>query len=128
MTTNANPTSHTPGPWTVEYAISSNGEGRPRITGMHSALTGGALILASLHDPDGRSHANARLIAAAPDMLEALNLAADDLHMTLRRLEVERQERRDAGHHDSIMGAHLDDMWKNLAVIRAAIAKATGKG
>lgn len=59
---------HTPGPWT-------NGTTR--------GIFAGEYMLASAHsmpwmaNPDGESAANARLIAAAPDLLDALRQIAD---------------------------------------------------
>lgn len=59
---------HTPGPWTV----------RPEIGRAHQRYIGNrapdALLVAEVIDTldDGQCDANARLIAAAPDLLEAL--------------------------------------------------------
>ena len=97
---------HTPAPWKarfekVRYVIFVEGEVGEKAL----ATTGGAW-------PD--SEANARLIAAAPDLLEALQECAADL-------EAEIEARR---------GAVLErTMERDLATVRkarAAIAKATG--
>lgn len=112
--------SHTPGPWHIgnPYRMGDRAGMAPIVGG------NAAVALVDIGDRYLPYEANARLIAAAPDMLEALREAADDINMTLRRLEIERQERRDAGERVSIMGAHLDDMWKRLETYRAAITKA----
>lgn len=79
-------TNHTPGPWTAEHSnygdeIWFGGYG----AGMWTVEPIGAYL-------DGASKENARLIAAAPDMLAALVEAADALNdsgeypLTLRRI------------------------------------------
>ncbi len=79
---------HTPGPWQLIKSIhpttvlSSKGEG---------------YSIASVYDPNRGSHAtkesmaNARLIAAAPDMLEALNMiiTVHDMPSTVLRIAKE---------------------------------------
>lgn len=68
-TANAQKTSHTPGPWNVEHPY---GEPGVYVTGPNTGL------IAKLYMPDAGMHvadkpvtidANARLIAAAPDLL-----------------------------------------------------------
>jgi len=64
--------SHTPGPW----VIVSDDEGRCFIN------SGGVIkaVVATCDQPVSAEHAaNARLIAAAPDLLEALEAALNDL-------------------------------------------------
>jgi hypothetical protein len=60
---------HTPGPW---LAIEEGGAAEPAI------ISGDEIYIASAHvgmkDWDSVTWANARLIAAAPDLLEALEL------------------------------------------------------
>jgi hypothetical protein len=75
---------HTPGPWLQ--------------MGSSVGVTHGEI--ASVWEIDGRSFSNARLIAAAPDLLEALDLLLNDV-----------------GRGNSMLGA---------IKARAAIAKATG--
>lgn len=61
-------TGHTPGPW--EVLIDGNG----RLSGVGShrqEFHGSDICLSPISDPQAR--ANARLIAAAPELLEALN-------------------------------------------------------
>jgi hypothetical protein len=72
---------HTPGPWSVEPPYTTGGvcfEGYAPI----SAETWGALAKVAVEvdrEPSAEGEANARLIAAAPAMLEAL-LAQEDRH------------------------------------------------
>ena len=86
---------HTPGPWfvqdipTASIYISPAG-GRPSV----------ALALTKVNVPAGETMANARLIAAAPDLLEALRYLLDN---------------------DGDCSAD------GIATCRAAIAKATGE-
>jgi hypothetical protein len=85
---------HTPGPWELEI-----------ITGAY--VTADGTHIADVHHgrtatAKAEGHANARLIAAAPELLEALCLA-----------------------HDYLAGNGWDDD-PRLDTIRAAIAKATG--
>jgi len=92
---------HTPGPWfAVGYQVEIERENVADIctTNAHSFGQGG------LHD-DARAMANARLIAAAPDMLKMLEVARDSL-------EVSNYE----GEEDDV-----------LAAIAAVIAKAKGE-
>ena len=82
-------TQHTPGPWAIE----------PDALGESSIVTDNGGTIADVY---GRNPANARLIAAAPDLLAALQAVADYW----------------AG---GDVPADID------AAMRAAIAKATGK-
>jgi hypothetical protein len=69
---------HTPGPWfAVGYQVEIESETVADIctTNAHSFGQGG------LHD-DARAMANARLIAAAPDMLKMLEVARDSLEVS----------------------------------------------
>lgn len=72
------PAAHTPGPWTVggrslpsthAVPVRVNGENLAWVCGLDSAL----------RFSQGETAANARLIAAAPDLLEALKNAREDL-------------------------------------------------
>lgn len=92
----SNETRHTPGPWTVH--------GEPH----DLCVRAGGSTVAEVIPREARA-ANARLIAAAPELLEALSQASDLLHR-----------------HMGQYGAdELDE--RGLEVIRAAIAKATGE-
>jgi len=103
---------HTPGPWAYALEYGPNITEPPRITtvgrcanyviGLPSEYPGGNYRDG---DPSGDEEADARLIAAAPELLEALELARD--HIDMAALEV----------------SHCKDADR----IRAAIAKARGE-
>jgi len=63
---------HTPGPWEWDCGIIPP-DGPGRYADIYK--DGGDLIIATFNDQIAEGHANARLIAAAPDLLEALKLA-----------------------------------------------------
>ena len=89
---------HTPGPWTIL-------PNTPHfVRAMHPAE--GMQPVATVHHFDGELSANARLIAAAPELLEALEAVLPDLE-----------------HYVATHGPGPD---KRLAIARAAIAKARG--
>lgn len=95
-------TQHTPGPWDREHVS-------PRITNIVSH-TPEKSIVCSLDVPEhGSKLANARLIAAAPDMLQALTTITVLSHLIPQ-----------PANHD---GLQLADA---IAQARAAIAAATG--
>ena len=92
-------TNHTPGPWDV---IPARGKMLPHLMGAdHSRIA----LLDDCHAAENERQANARLIAAAPDLLEALENAANQI----KALDEDYDQR----------SAYLDAM--------AAIAKATGR-
>ena len=92
---------HTPGPWQVSAGAVDN----PRLIVENDlALPICAMSLRGVHGDTRRMEANARLIAAAPELLEALEMAED-------RIESERR----SGEFDPL-----------LRDIRAVISKATG--
>jgi hypothetical protein len=69
---------HTPGPWfAVGYQVEIESETVADICTTNAHLFGQG----GLHD-DARAMANARLIAAAPDMLEMLEVARDSLEVS----------------------------------------------
>ena len=100
-------TKHTPGPWHVDT--------EDQDADIHSGFGMAAKTMGHGHAQDGEGTANARLIAAAPELLDALNeqdrflgvlsgtvpLSEKDTH---RRIQINRE------------------------AVRAAIAKATGSG
>ncbi len=67
-------TKHTPGPWQVGMAFDNYGATEIAIEHM---TTAGNLIIAVALDGLQGQDANARLIAAAPDMLEALKACVE---------------------------------------------------
>tara|TARA_Y100001973_G_scaffold99101_1_gene157799 strand:- start:8044 stop:8361 length:318 start_codon:yes stop_codon:yes gene_type:complete len=101
---NTETTTHTPGPWA--YRQSS---GTLSFTAKISDSDHNRPSIATIHDSAGRGEANTRLIAAAPDMLEALKACADP---------------RAFG---NLMGGHsYDAEQRAMELVREAIAKATG--
>lgn len=69
---------HTPGPW--DYFVgNANGRGLIRVETAHDAPVAGVHIASAVRGAE--SEANARLIAAAPDMLAALKaMVLNDTH------------------------------------------------
>lgn len=95
-------TQHTPGPWKWHTPATTSAR--------HPAyVTSGNRYIAALYHTDnqGETHPNARLIAAAPELLDALKLCEGNISSLL------------ASTHPKVYGE-----W--LAVVSAAIAKATG--
>lgn len=97
-------TQHTPGPW--------NYSGPCEITGRYSIFHNGPLAYcADTTAKPGDGEANARLIAAAPDLLAAAQCALADFEGILPEFDPEREH----------------PAWETLAELRAAITKATGE-
>jgi hypothetical protein len=110
--------SHTPGPWTYANVAGKDGQ-RPKITTV--AYCGDFVIgLASEYpggyyrdgDPSGDEESDARLIAAAPDLLEALDEAQYWVNQYM--------DQNDCDIDDEDL-----DVSRCMRKIRAAIAKAT---
>ena len=80
MTTMGNETKHTPGPWKSEPLLS-----RPNVHTVRTVRPDETGHTMEICAPDSyrynheQQQANARLIAAAPEMLEALEMAAVEL-------------------------------------------------
>ena len=95
---------HTPGPWSLDIGITGKIEVVATKPMRFNSISAGTPVICDVwrhpEIEDFPGHANARLIAAAPDLLEALKLAR------------------------SIIG-HPDDA--HTQMIDAAIAKATGE-
>ena len=101
---------HTPGPWRTQPIM---GTGRVQIVNDHAAVFGADQVFDIATLPvlsDGSHHANARLIAAAPELLAALQKAERYIDALSERV---KWTQRDQKEFDSLG-------------IRAAIAKATG--
>ena len=97
-------TKHTPGPWTVEtgsFYVSIRAPSR---------MVGDTRVIGG--KPDDENLANARLIAAAPDLLEALGDAA-------AMLEVYATGKTNSATHGQAVSAIRDAL--------AALAKARGE-
>lgn len=101
--TNTQTTKHTPGPWTID-------EPGSRLITFH-----GIPVAKALDNCDTKEEiqANARLIAAAPDMLEELKDAVD--YLSRRREELAQA------------GVDYKHLTTRIARYNAAIAKAEGK-
>ena len=104
----SSPRQHTPGPWSLSPSFDrierrvQHGDNPPLVWGIASGIN-------SAHPdymPRAEQIANARLIAAAPELLEALEAVLPDLE-----------------HYVATHGPGPD---KRLAIARAAIAKAKG--
>ena len=104
---------HTPGPWKVEYSEGDEWE----------VLAGANLPIAYISGWAGRSiEANARLIAAAPDLLVALKRLEDLAGQIGPRIIIPKAE------HGTIrIIAELGALADACTAARAAIAKAEGQ-
>ena len=115
MTTNETTAQHTPGPWHVD---SRPVRGEAASISASGSKPGTRLMIAGCHDVDGYSGntaANARLIAAAPGMLGALETART-------ALDNMRNARRLGWEYDEATA------WKDAdAAIDAAIRAARGE-
>ena len=91
---------HTPGPWRISGYNENMGYPEPVIAGMVNGRTAYVAVCIECQRMDD---ANAKLIAAAPELLEALELMID---------------------------THDEGGWPtaSIAIARAAIAKAKGEG
>ncbi len=103
---------HTPGPWIYAYSPYTSQDGKEipafEVHGEEKVCD------TNENRPGEEQEANARLIATAPELLEALTLAQTALN-TAQRFHVPGLPRA------------LNDSYKIAAVIDKAIAKATGK-
>lgn len=99
-------TQHTPGPWA--FALEADGGFEITGVGGHQKSFGYVICARGEHRKSDETHANAKLIAAAPDLLNALELAM----ATLERVKPSRP-------CDSTQGTR--------DVCNAAIAKARGQ-
>jgi hypothetical protein len=97
---------HTPGPWNCNRASAA---GREIIVSEVSPVD--VAVLSHRDKSQSEINANARLIAAAPDLLEALEWCAETLAVFVAD---------GSAAPESVIG-------KNLTTARAAIAKATGE-
>lgn len=117
-------TKHTPAPWVLEIR-NGLGEASSEATvaeiGTSGKYRGGIAYAQSAEHIDGIGRdeliANARLIAAAPDMLDALKECTSP---------IAGYAVKDAAHALEVLSEFLDHIRKVDAIARAAIAKATG--
>ena len=100
---------HTPAPWLIEWNTAQGGEGH-YITDSKDMAELSRIAAVLFHDDaDGETRSNARLIAAAPQLLEALQTTAANLRSW---------KAANGG------GIKTFDSW--LEVVEEAIAKAKG--
>ena len=100
---------HTPAPWQIEWNAAQSGEGH-YITDSNDMGELSRIAAVLFHDDaDGETRANARLLASAPQLLEALQTTAANLR---------GWKAANGG------GIKTFDSW--LEVVEEAIAKAEG--
>ena len=110
---------HTPGPW-----VTDSDTGREYVLAPPlDENEGGATIICSM---GLESEANTRLIAAAPDLLEALDAALAQIDTVSARLEIEAQERLAQGKGNIFLCSALQPALRETSTAaHDAIAKAT---
>ena len=100
---------HTPAPWQIEWNAAQGGEGH-YITDSKDMVELSRIAAVLFHDDaDGETRANARLIAAAPQLLEALQTTAANLRSW-----------------KAANGGGIKTFDSRLEVVEEAIAKAEG--
>ena len=101
---------HTPGPW---FAVADKGQTIIRTSRSSAAFSPLAIVKGDKRDTIKDQEANARLIAAAPDLLEAAQLALQIAESWI---------------HDQLDGtSSIDGALLHLDPVRAAIARARGE-
>ena len=98
---------HTPGPWLTQWGAAQGGDGHHIIDTKDMGELSRIAVVLFHDDAEGETASNARLIAAAPELLEALIAITNQLERV----------GDDRPHKD---GQFIEDA-------RAAIAKATGE-
>lgn len=108
-------TQHTPGPWRWAdgYQASATSRNAPTVYIPGREVCKLSSLMANEHQAEAK--ANARLIAAAPDLLDACRLAARNAEAELYMLPVDADR------------AVRTCREKQVAIYRAALAKATGE-
>lgn len=96
---------HTPGPWTLQPCEAHSEDGRDI-----AEVRGGDRIIFSEEVVDAECLANAKLIAAAPDLLDALTDTLDSLEYV-------------RANHPDVSGCGVRE--ERIEKAKAAIAKAT---
>ena len=100
---------HTPAPWLIEWNAAQGGEGHYIKDSQDTGELSRIAVVLFHDDADGETRANARLLAAAPQLLEALQTTAANLRSW---------KAANGG------GIKTFDSW--LEVVEEAIAKANG--
>lgn len=103
---------HTPGPWDYWSGYNAYDKVEAQIT-----AEGGDIVIASYNHLISEGEANARIMAAAPDLLEALEKIVEYAHQYSGR------ERSQAAAMEIVETPISDD----VAAARVAIAKARGE-
>lgn len=100
---------HTPGPWVLDFSTQTGWAiwADPRL---HGDMRRGAVVIAADLRGGKQDEANARLMAAAPDLLAAAQLLVDAY-------------RKGEENGSSMDWSDVDQAWE---AAKAAIAKATG--
>ncbi len=102
---------HTPGPWTLSNTLG----GKPSLIWHVMAETGPAVaIVAKVHMTQAEHDANARVIAAAPEMLQSLEGCLRALDLAMERAE---GDCFGVGHNDA-----MDSMDAARALIKSLTA------
>jgi hypothetical protein len=122
----------TPGPWRTsdsgEWTANHDGFGSSCYQGIKDEL-GNVVALAVAHDPkhfsDPDTQANACLIAAAPDLLEALQEVVKLANQAHDHWDNDRDAK--VGKILLALSGHMPRYDKRIDAIHAAIAKATGE-
>ena len=100
---------HTPGPWLTQWGAAQGGDGHHIIDTKDMGELSRIAVVLFHDDAEGETASNARLIAAAPELLEALQTTAENL----RSWKAANNS-----------GINTFDSW--LEVVEEAIAKAKG--
>ncbi len=112
-------TKHTPGPWALEEVRTDCGRAFRIGSGEMLKAGKGCCIIYDDYpgNPENERKANARLIAAAPDLLEALEASLEEVKAWRAGLNTRNM-------NTCKEGARFSDLSRS----RAAIAKARGEG
>lgn len=97
---------HTPGPWSVS-----------KTNGMIVVHKPGGTVIADVAGDSKMAMSNANLIAAAPEMYEALDKAENELDLAIRKIY-------GMGINGDVDGYQA--IWNVLDQVKSAIAKARG--
>lgn len=99
---------HTPGPWSTDghYVVPTSDFDKAQPGTLFVALCG----ISSSYRPNEETHANAALIAAAPEMLHALELALGQLVGS-----------------KALSGTHASSLQADIEIVKSVIAKARGR-
>lgn len=112
---------HTPGPWEAQILENS----APYITARRHGDEIGHDVIGSANPQLAQAAANARLIAAAPELVEALKNAEIFLEMFLdERWEGDARLAERDGYGEDYVSLHTRNVEESLTAVRAAISKA----